>query len=295
MLSILIPTYNYYIYDLVLNIHKKCQKESIDFEIICLDDHSETDFTKANKKIEALSNCYYKINSKNKGRVATREHLAELAKHKWLLFLDADVLPKNENFITEYLKYLNKNHKAILGGFYYAKNSIKKHLLRWKYGKQNEEVSARLRNLKPYKVVISANLLIKKDTYLSISKQLKTKTYGGDLIFATLLKEQNIDIHHINNEVIHLGLEDNKSFLKKQKEAVKLLYDSVEKSEIINPDNSLLETYSKIEKYGLDILFSWFYKSFNMRIERHLLGQKPRVLFLQLLKLSYFSYLSNQD
>lgn len=295
MLSILIPTYNYYIYDLVLNIHEKCLKENIDFEIICLDDHSHTNFTEANKKIEELSNCYYKINSKNKGRVATREHLAELAKHKWLLFLDADVLPKNKSFINEYLNYLDKEYKAVFGGFYYDKNSPKRHLLRWKYGKQNEEVSAKRRNLKPYKVVISANLLIEKSTYLSISKQLKTNTYGGDLIFAALLKEQNINILHIENEVIHLGLEDNKSFLNKQKEAVKLLYDSFKKREIVNHDNSLLKTYSKIKKYNLDVFFSWFYKSFNKRIERHLLRQKPRILFLQLLKLSYFSYLSNQD
>ncbi|HIC32959.1 MAG TPA: glycosyltransferase, partial [Flavobacteriaceae bacterium] len=213
MLSILIPTYNYYIYDLVLNIHEKCLKENIDFEIICLDDHSDTNFTEANKKIEKLSNCYYKISSKNKGRVATREHLAELAKYKWLLFLDADVLPKNYNFIKKYINYLGLEYAAIFGGFYYDENSKNKHLLRWKYGKKNEQVPAKQRNLKPYKVVISANLLIKKDTYLPISKQLKTNTYGGDLIFAALLKEQHIKILHIDNEVVHLGLENNKSFL----------------------------------------------------------------------------------
>ncbi|WP_417558151.1 glycosyltransferase family 2 protein [Mesoflavibacter zeaxanthinifaciens] len=295
MLSILIPTYNYYIYDLVLNIHEKCLKENFDFEIICLDDNSDANYTKANKKIEELSSCYYKINSKNKGRVATREHLAKLAKNKWLLFLDADVIPKNDNFITKYLNYIDKDYKAVFGGFYYDENSNKKHLLRWKYGKQKEEVTAQKRNLNPYKVIISANLLIKKDTYLSLSKQVKTNTYGGDLIFAALLKEQNINILHIDNEVIHLGLEDNKVFLKKQKEAVKLLYDSVEKREIINHDNSLLKTYSKIKKYNLDIFFSWFYKSFNKRIERHLLGQKPKILFLQLLKLSYLSYLYQKN
>ena len=65
-----------------LLVHEKCLKENIDFEIICLDDHSDSDFTKANKKIEKLTSCYYKISSENKGRVATREHLAKLAKNK---------------------------------------------------------------------------------------------------------------------------------------------------------------------------------------------------------------------
>ena len=295
MLSILIPTYNYYIYDLVLNIHEKCLKENIDFEIICLDDNSDVNYAKANKKIEELSSCHYKISYKNKGRVATREHLAKLAKNKWLLFLDADVIPKNDNFITKYLNYIDQDYKAIFGGFYYDENNNKKHLLRWKYGKQKEEVTAHKRNSHPYKVIISANLLIVKDTYLSLSKQVKTNTYGGDLIFATLLKEQNIKTLHIDNEVIHLGLEDNSSFLKKQKDAVKLLYDSVEKREITKHDNSLLKTHSRIKKIYLNRLFSWFYKSCNGKIEKQLLSNKPNIFLLQLLKLSYFSFLYQKN
>ena len=295
MLSILIPTYNYYIYDLVLNIHEKCLKENIDFEIICLDDNSDVNYAKANKKIEELSSCHYKISSENKGRVATREHLAKLAKNKWLLFLDADVIPKNDNFITKYLNYIDQDYKAIFGGFYYDENSNKKHLLRWKYGKQKEEVTAHKRNSHPYKVIISANLLIVKNTYLSLSKQVKTNTYGGDLIFAALLKEKNISILHIDNEVIHFGLEDNSSFLKKQKDAVKLLYDSVEKREITKHDNSLLKTHSRIKKIHLNRLFSWFYKSCNGIIEKQLLSNKPNIFLLQLLKLSYFSFLYQKN
>ena len=205
MLSILIPTYNYYIYDLVLNIHKKCLKENIVFEIICLDDNSDSNFTEANKKIEALSNCFYKISRENKGRIATREHLAKLAKNKWLLFLDADVLPKNGHFINKYVNYTNQDYLAIFGGLFYEEKNSNKQLLRWKYGKQNEEVPAVKRNLKPYKVVTSANLFIKKDIYLFFSKQFKTNTYGGDLIFAILLKEQNTQLDDLNNKVENLN------------------------------------------------------------------------------------------
>jgi len=292
MLSILIPTYNYYIYDLVLNIHEKCLKENIDFEIICLDDNSDSNFTEVNKKIEELSNCYYKTNSKNKGRVATREHLAELAKHKWLLFLDADVLPKNKSFINEYLNYLDKDYKAVFGGFYYDKNSPNKQFLRWKYGKQNEEVSAKRRNLKPYKVIISANLLIEKDTYLSISKQLKTNTYGGDLIFATLLKEQNINILHVDNEVIHLGLEDNFTYLLKVEKAISNLLTLYKENKIKTHQNDLLKAYLTLKKLRLRFLFSYAFKMFNKTIKNHLTGNNPSIKLLQLYKICYMCNLS---
>lgn len=292
MLSILIPTYNHYIYDLVLNIHEKCLKENVDFEIICLDDNSDTNFTEANKKIEKLSNCYYKISSKNKGRVATREHLAELAKYKWLLFLDADVLPKNYNFIKKYIDYLGLEYAAIFGGFYYDENSKNKHLLRWKYGKKNEQVPAKQRNLKPYKVVISANLLIKKDTYLSISKQLKTNTYGGDLIFATLLKEQQINVLHIDNEVIHLGLEDNLTYLLKVKKAVNNLLNLYNKNEIKTHQNNLLKAYLILRKFRLRLLFSFIFKAFDKNLENNLTNKNSSVKLLQLYKICYMCNLS---
>ena len=292
MLSILIPTYNYYIYDLVLNIHNKCLKENIDFEIICLDDNSEINYTEVNKKIEKLSNCYYKISSKNKGRVATREHLAELAKYKWLLFLDADVLPKNYNFIKKYIDYLGLEYAAIFGGFYYDENSNKKHLLRWKYGKQNEEVPAKQRNLQPYKVVISANLLVKKDIYLYFSKQLKTNTYGGDLIFAILLKEQNTNIFHVDNEVIHLGLEGNVTYLLKVEKAIQNLLKLYKENKIKTHQNDLLKAYLFLKKFRLRLLFSFIFKAFNKNFKNNLTNKNSSVKLLQLYKICYMCNLS---
>jgi len=292
MLSILIPIYNYYIYDLVFNIHNKCLKENIDFEIICLDDNSEINYTEANKKIEQLSNCIYKTHHKNQGRIATRKHLAELAKYKWLLFLDADVLPKNYNFIKKYIDYLGLEYAAIFGGFYYDKNSNMKHLLRWKYGKQNEEVPAKQRNLKPYKVVISANLLIKKDTYIHISKQLKTNTYGGDLIFATLLKEQQISVLHIDNEVIHLGLESNITYLQKVEKATGNLLNLYKENKIKTHQNDLLKAYLVLKKIRLRFLFSFVFKMFNKTIKENLTGKNPSIKLLQLYKICYMCNLS---
>lgn len=291
MLSILIPTYNYYIYDLVLNIHEKCLKANIDFEIICLDDNSDVNYTKANKKIEELLSCYYKISSENKGRVATREHLAKLAKNKWLLFLDADVIPKNDNFITKYLNHIDQDYKAIFGGLFYEEKNSKK-LLRWKYGKKNEEVSAVKKNLKPYKIVTSANFIIKKDLFLFFCKQLKTSTYGGDLIFAILLKEKNTKIYHIDNEVIHLGLESNLTYINKVEKAIYNLLILYNENKIKTHQNDLLKAYLILKKINLIFLFSLIFKLFSKKIKNNLTGNNPSIKLLQLYKICYMCNLS---
>ena len=57
-----------------------------------------------NKKINALDHCSFLENEKNIGRTATRNILAKKAKYDWLLFLDADVIPLNENYIASIYK-----------------------------------------------------------------------------------------------------------------------------------------------------------------------------------------------
>ena len=53
MVSILIPTYNYDVTELVINIWQQCQKESFPFEIIVIDDCSTNlQITEKNKTIK---------------------------------------------------------------------------------------------------------------------------------------------------------------------------------------------------------------------------------------------------
>ena len=68
MLSILIPTYNYNISDLVREIHEQATKSKIKFEIICFDDNSR-EFTHENKStIDSLSYSKIIVSKKNLGR-----------------------------------------------------------------------------------------------------------------------------------------------------------------------------------------------------------------------------------
>ena len=89
MLSILIPTYNYNVLPLVLELHKQCENCGIDFEIIVLDDASTDESTTSlNQKINELSFSNYLVNTTNLGRSENRNAL--ISKAKFHQFLQAD-------------------------------------------------------------------------------------------------------------------------------------------------------------------------------------------------------------
>lgn len=81
MLSILIPTYNHNITDLVSELHKQAMETYVDFEIIVMEDGS-TLFLNENKNVKVYENCTYIVHEKNSGRSAIRNQLVDEAKYE---------------------------------------------------------------------------------------------------------------------------------------------------------------------------------------------------------------------
>ena len=101
MLSILIPTYNYSIVELVRNVQKQAIIAKIQLNLIVLDDCSkDQEIINDNNLIKELDFCILYKNEKNLGRTASRNYLASKASYNKLLILDADVQPKYDNFIS---------------------------------------------------------------------------------------------------------------------------------------------------------------------------------------------------
>ncbi|SDS03395.1 Glycosyl transferase family 2 [Formosa sp. Hel1_31_208] len=291
MLSVLIPVYNFDIRLLVNTLHEQLTLNKILFEIICLDDCSKPIFADNNAEIQKLSHTSYKISDTNTGRIATRQALAEYAKYDWLLFLDADVFPKTDDFITNYIPFLTLDYDAVYGGFSYNSDApAHELLLRWTYGKAKEQVAAEKRNKKPYKVVISANFLIKTSVFKSINGQITQKGYGYDNYFGALLKIQNNKIVHIDNEVYHLGLESSSNYLNKVEQSVQTLLQLEKLGALSDSENSLLQTFRTIKRLKLERIGSWCFKTFGNRFKQNLLGHQPKVWVLQCYKLSYICY-----
>jgi hypothetical protein len=285
MISILIPCYNYNAYDLVSRLEKECLTLGIVFEIISIDDASFSTLNEVNQKINMLTNCKFFESKKNIGRVANRQLLSQKAQYKWLLYIDVDVKPLNDNFIKVYVNEIKKEFEVVFGGFNYK--NIESNNLRYLFGKSREDVQSVIRNKNPYKYIISSNFLVKKVIFDKINKNININGYGMDYFFGALLKENLVSINHIDNEVTHYGLDDNSKFLAKTKEALENL-QYLNTNKLINKnDITILKYYRLFNFFGLKKIISKLINIFSKSIESNLKGSNPSLFVFDLYRLSY--------
>ena len=295
MLSILIPIHNYNVVTLVKELLQQAKGIDGTIEIICCDDCS-TDTQLKTENINYLASQQIKLleNKTNIGRTKTRQLLANNATYNWILFLDVDVIPVLNSFLSTYISYINIKHDCIYGGLKYQEEQPgKEHLLRWVYGHQREDIALQKRKTTPYKSIASGNILIKKKLFLKINQNLTQNWYGFDNFFSAQLKELNSTIIHINNKVYQIGLEDNIDFLHKQELATYTVFKLYQNNDFSNNhDNGLLKTFLKLKKFKLVHLYTLFYKCIKSTLKRNLLGSSPKLYYLDLYRLGYFCALN---
>ncbi|WP_111706544.1 glycosyltransferase family 2 protein [Lutibacter citreus] len=289
MLSVLIPIYNYNVVKLVETIHAQFEGLLVDFEVICICDASNRYITE-NKFVNSFLNTNLITLSTNIGRSKIRNLLVEKSNFNWLLFLDADVIPKEDLFISNYLNFIKKNNtKVCFGGIEYKEvDEIENKPLRLVYGKKREEISAERRKKSPYQFATGTNVLIHKTIFNSIKFNENIVKYGfEDVLFVENLKLNRIKIDHINNPVFHLGIENNLTFLNKTKEGIEnLLYLS--NNAIIKGDNlKLLKSFRILSSVKLNWIIKGLFYIFKKPIERNLLSNFPSLFLFDLYKLGY--------
>lgn len=287
MLSILIPTYNYAILALVKNVHQQCLEAQIPFEIICLDDQSDNDYQIENLNISTLPNCIYNVNQTNVGRTRTRQRLAEQAKYDWLLFLDADVIPVTSAFIQHYIDAIQLN-TVIFGGYQYEKESTDAtKILRYRYGKEREEKYASERNKNPYTYVFSGNMLVPKSIFLNFNYQANEKNYGMDIYFGYQLYQQHISVLHLDNPILHLGLETNEVYFQKALQGVESRKKYLLHEKGVDQMNPLVQAYAKLKKLGLTKLVAVGFKIVAPFLKKNILSTNPKLVYFDIYRLGY--------
>ena len=294
MLSVLIPTYNYTIFPLVSILFEQLEKEKIDFEIICLDDASSR-FHTENEKINTLKNCSYTILEKNIGRSSIRNLLAKKANFENLLFLDADVIPVHENFISKYISCINSEEKIVYGGIRYQKKKPENNqVLRWVYGNSREALSVEKRNENPYLSFLTLNFLISKSVFEKVRfNEAIPNLRHEDTLFSYDLKKAKMKVVHIDNPTIHNGLESSEVFLKKSEESL-IGLDYLIKNKLISSDYvKLSEKEKAFKKYRLNKPYLFFYKTFKKSFLKNILGKNPSLFIFDLYRLGYFCNLNS--
>ena len=300
MLSILIPTYNYNVYPLACQLETQCVHANIVFEIICFDDGSTNmDIIEANNDINKLRNGSFIILKSNVGRSKIRNLLATKANFEWLLFLDADTVPVHNSFVKTYINAITNGSEVIYGGILYKEEfPPSKQVLRWVYGKKREALSKEQRDLNPYLRFLTLSFLIHKNVFKKVSfNETIPNLRHEDTLFALELKQNKINIEHIDNPVYHLGLETNKKFLRKSLQSVDAIALFVNQGLISYNDTLITKTYFKIKKICLNHILKYFYLNKTLRsfLENQLLSKKPSLFLFDLYRLSYYCTLKTQN
>ncbi|MBK8516323.1 MAG: glycosyltransferase [Saprospiraceae bacterium] len=289
MLSILIPIYNQDVRPLVYTLSKQCNKLRINHQILCFDDGSEQKYKEMNHELAFKIDINYTEMTENLGRSRIRNWLGKAAYFKYLLFLDGDSIVKSKDFIKNYLDNLDQA-QIIYGGRTYGPNKpkAKKKILHWKYGTKREALPARKRKRDPWLNFQSNNFLITEELFTQFSFDESFSSYGyEDLHYAGLLKKSGISIGHIDNPVIHGGLEVNTVFLNKTENAIENLANIYKQDATFA--TRLTRSYTFLSKYGLLKSFERVYRKIEEKIHNNLLSQNPSISLFNLWKLHIFS------
>lgn len=299
MLSILIPVYNFNIVPLVKELHRQAMKSVNPFEIILLDDCSSELLRDQNKDVGHLPGIRFYELDKNIGRARIRNRLAEMATYATLLFMDCDSEVPSDQYLEYYLPYFGKE-LVVCGGRIYKPDPPEENefLLRWLYGIRKEQMPDKVRNRNPYRSFMTNNFLISKAIMLQIQFDESIVQYGHeDTLFGLELKKRGVPVIHIQNPLVHIGLEISSEFIRKSSEGIENLLMLLHKGKILSNDIKyikLLRAYKLIRKYHLVSIYQFFYGFIGNTVMRNLLGSNPHISAFELYKLSVISSMARK-
>ncbi len=291
MLSILIPTHNYTCYKLVADLHQQGEALGVPYEIIVCEDGSRDSVSIiANHKIEELSNCRHIINKHNIGQAATRNLLVKNALYDWVLFIDCDAQVIHDDFLANYINNVGKGD-VVVGGLQHPRyNDDPNRTLRFKYETEADKTrGAEFRNQNPYNKFTAFNCMVRRSMFLCILFDENCRQYGyEDALFGLELKRRGISILHIDNPLLHTGIDTNKAFLQKTETALNTLLLLGNR---MQGGSALLNMYARFSRRRSAWLLRLNYSLFGGLMRRNLLSAHPSLTVFNFYKLCYYANL----
>lgn len=293
MLSILIPTKDYDCHILVEELHRQGESMGLPYEIIIGEDGTAEENLRQNTMADSLTHCRRIIKKTNIGRAAIRNLLARESRYPNLIFIDCDAVVEKDDFLRLYADAL-KDYDVVCGGLYHANEQPNDECsLRYRYEKEaDKQRDAVTRSKAPYDKFTTFNFAIKKDIFTSILFNESITRYGyEDALFGKELKRRGIPIGHIDNKLLHSGLESNAVFLAKSEQALATLLTIEDRME----STPLLATLCKMRALHLENIFMIYWNLRKKSLRRNLLGRKPSLLKFKIYKLGYYISLQRKD
>ncbi|MBW6481207.1 MAG: glycosyltransferase [Bacteroidales bacterium] len=292
MLSICIPVFNYDVKELAYKLHLQATENLPGFEILLVDDHSDEKYRILNTGLQELKNASYIELDENIGRSKIRNLLAEKAQFENLLFLDCDVEIIRDDFLSHYIEEIKQGEKVVCGGHVYQKNPPEpQKYLHWFYGIKREVKTTTQRQQSPNDSFMTANFLISKELFGKIRFDERISGYGHeDTLLGYELDKFGIKTNHIDNPVLHAGLDTGTQFLEKTRESTRnllKLYQFSGFDKKISHKIKALRAFRTAEKLGLQGIIAKLFSAFRQKMENNLLGPRPRLFILDFYKLGY--------
>ena len=287
-LSVLIPVYNRAVGELTHSLLIQISDWPGPAEIRLLDDCSSEEFRLINRPLGDLPGVYYRELPRNVGRAAIRNQLAAATPHEWLLLLDNDSLLPDSQFLARYAAARDQAAVLIGGTAYEATPPADPVLrLRWHYGQAREARAAAVRQAAPYAQLTINNALIRSDVFRRFPLDELLSGYGHeDTKFGAELAAAGVAVLHLDNPVIHDGLEPAAVFLAKSEQAVRNLA-RVYWANGLGTDSRLLQTALRLRRLGVAGAAQVALGAAAPALRQQLLSAAPSLRAFDLLKLNW--------
>lgn len=285
-LSVLIPVFNHDVRPLVRALLAQAPDWQGPVEIRCLDDGSGAATRALNAELADLPGVVYHELDQNVGRSAIRNQLAAAARYTWLLLLDNDSCLPDARFLARY-RAARALAPVLAGGTCYeaAPPPDTALHLRWLYGCQREARPAAVRQRAPHGQLTLNNLLVQASVFRQLGLDENLTRYGHeDTKFGWLLRCAGIRVQHLDNPVLHDGLEAAPVFLQKTHDAVRNLVQ-LYRTEGLGADTRLLQAALRLQRWGLSEAVRTTFSLRREQVQRNLLSARPSLRQLDALKL----------
>ncbi len=272
-ISLLIPVCDYDIVAFVYSM-KSCIGKIPELTEIIIGDDGSTEENRARYKALEGDGVRLIISEKNIGRAAIRNKLALEAKGDFFLFVDADAMfpGTTEAYITNWIPVMSLSQVTCGGILYHESPPVDPDkILRWKHGRKLEQAKASERNKHPYAAFSTFNVLIDRTVFEKLRFNEDLRQYGfEDTLLSYQLEKAGIKVLHIDNGLIHEGLESNREYLIKTKlslENLSKLYDSVTDKKALASSVKMLRNYNWLRMVRLTLLLTGIFIRFRERME----------------------------
>lgn len=227
------------------------------------------------------------IAAQNKGRATARNSLQEKARGEWVLFLDADMRPGSEKFLSNYLALIDANAADIIfGGFTVPKTAAPKEELHRALSEVSDCLELSKRQAAGPQYVATSNLCVRKSVLLAEPFDSGFVGWGWEDSEWAARVSQRYTLIHADNTALHLGLESDDTLLKRFKESA----HNYKRFTTLHPDLAqTLTLYRLTQKLRKFPLHKALRPLMRMAVKLHVLPVRLRVLALKIWRASWYA------